>query len=373
MDIIARNSTEAYKGKAVDVRQVGRDLNVRYVLEGSVQRQGDQIRVTAQLIDAASGAHLWSERWDKPSKDFFAVQSDIADQLGNRLGGVVDKAEQESARRSRPGDFSAYELYLAAQSEAARATPEGAKDAIKLLEKAAAADPRLARAWVELSFLRQRLINFGADPEVVNPAALADAQRAVEIDPHDAAAHSALAWALGMQGNFAASEAEFDTALRLNPGDAGLLASVSTWAVSLGHPERGAEAADHAIRLNPNYGTEDAWGFLYAYFHAGRFEDALRILDRLPKDKYLEGSWAVRASSYVTLGKSAEAKVAVSEALEHFPDLTIEGFTGNLGMSDEERKRFIGPMRAAGFPPCATPETLAKNPQMVRVPECVSK
>ena len=119
MDIIAHNSTEAYKGKAVDVRQVGRDLNVRYVLEGSVQHDGDQLRVTAQLIDAASGAHLWSERWDKPSKDFFAVQSDIADQLGNRLGGggVIEKAEKEAARRSRPEDFSAYELYLAGRSE----------------------------------------------------------------------------------------------------------------------------------------------------------------------------------------------------------------------------------------------------------------
>ena len=107
MDVIARNSTEAYKGKAVDVRQVGKDLNVRYVLEGSVQHEGDQIRVTAQLIDAASGAHLWSERWDRPSKDFFAVQSDIADQLGNRLGGggVIDKAEQDSRAAFAPGKF----------------------------------------------------------------------------------------------------------------------------------------------------------------------------------------------------------------------------------------------------------------------------
>jgi TolB-like protein/class 3 adenylate cyclase len=375
MDTIARNSTEVYKGKAVDVRQVGRDLNVRYVLEGSLQRQGDQIRVTAQLIDAASNAHLWSERWDKPSKDFFAVQTDIADQLGNRLGGggVIAKAEQESARRSRPEDFSAYELYLAAQSEAARATPEGVNNAIRLFERTLTADPRFARAWVGLSFARNLLMNFGADPADVSPAALADAQRAVEIDPHDAAAHAALAWALGNQGNFAAAEAELDTALRLNPGDAGILSSLSSWAVTFGHPERGAEAADQAIRLNPNYRVEDAWGFLYAYFHAGRVEDALRILDRLPKDKYLEGSWAVRASSYVTLGKLAEAKAAVSDALAHFPDLTIEGFTGSPGMSDEERKRFIGPMRAAGFPACAKSDTLAKNPQWVRLPECLSK
>ena len=91
------------------MRQVGRDLNVRYVLEGPVQREGDQIRVTAQLIDAASDAHLWSERWDRLSKDFFAIQTDIADQLGSRLGGggVILKADQAAARRSRPENLTA--------------------------------------------------------------------------------------------------------------------------------------------------------------------------------------------------------------------------------------------------------------------------
>ena len=156
MDVIAHNSTEVYKGKAVDVRQVGRDLNVRYVLEGSVQREGDQIRVTAQLIDAASNAHLWSERWDRPSKDFFAVQSDIADQLGNRLGGggVILNADTAAARRSRPENFTAYELFLAGRREHVLFTQEGTKNAIELLERAVAADPSLSRAWSELSFAR---------------------------------------------------------------------------------------------------------------------------------------------------------------------------------------------------------------------------
>jgi TolB-like protein len=137
IDVIAHNSTEQYKGKAVDVRQVGKDLNVRYVLEGSVQREGDQIRVTAQLIDAASNAHLWSERWDRPSKDFFGTQTEIADQLGSRLGGfgVIDKAEREAARRSRPENFTAYELYLAGRSESARSTPENNKNAIELFKR----------------------------------------------------------------------------------------------------------------------------------------------------------------------------------------------------------------------------------------------
>jgi class 3 adenylate cyclase/TolB-like protein len=376
MDIIARNSTEAYKGKAVDVRQVGKDLNVRYVLEGSVQREGDQIRVTAQLIDAASDAHLWSERWDKPSKDFFAVQSDIADQLGNRLvgGGVIGKAEQAAARRSRPENFTAYELYLAGHSEHLRLNQEGNKNAIPLLERAVAADPSLARAWSELAFARQfSMTCCGADPAVALPPALAAARRAVEIDPGDAGAHVALAWMLAFQGNFAVSEAEFETALRLNPGDAGTLTLYSAWASAFGRIERGAEAVDRAIRLNPNYQPWQAWNFSWAYFAAGRFEDALRILERLSKDNYNFYSWVYRAASYAALGRAAEAKAATSDALQHFPDLTIEGFTGTADNADSDRIRLIGPMRAAGFPPCAKPEVLAKNPQLVRLPECLSK
>jgi TolB-like protein/class 3 adenylate cyclase len=370
MEVIAHHSTEVYKGKAVDVRQVGKDLSVRYVLEGSVQREEDQIRVTAQLIDAASDAHLWSERWDRPSKDFFAVQNDIADQVGSRLGsGVIDKAEQEAGRRSRPENFTAYELFLAGQSELSRVTPEGNKKAIELLERAVAADARLARAWVALSGAHTQSIDFGADAAPLVPLSLAEARRAVEIDPRDAMAHAMLAMALGVNGDIALSEGEFDTALRLNPGDAEVLALYVGWAPT----ERALEATNRAIRLNPNYQPWQAWNFSYAYFNGGRYEDALRVLERLPKDNYNYWTWIMRAASYAALNRSAEAKAAVSDALAHFPDLTIEGFTRHAGVTDADRMRFVPPMRAAGFPPCAKPEVLAKNPQMVRLPECVLK
>jgi tetratricopeptide (TPR) repeat protein len=126
------------------------------------------------------------------------------------------------------------------------------------------------------------IICCGADPAVVLPPALAAARRAVETDPSDAFAHSAIAYILGMQGNFAACEAEFDTALRLNPGDAEILALYSGAATGFGHPERGAEAADRAIRLNPNYQVWQAWNFSYAYIAVG--------LGRLP----LPVSWRTR-------------------------------------------------------------------------------
>ena len=375
MDVIAHNSTEQYKGKAVDVRQVGKDLNVRYVLEGSVQREGDQIRVTTQLIDAATDTHLWSERWDKPSKEFFAVQSDIASQLGNRLGqtGVIDKAEQEAARRSRPDSFSAYELYLLGRSEAVRMGPESNKKAIDLFEKAVAADTRLARAWADLAYTRQNSTAYGADQAIVGPKALAEARRAVEIDPRDAGAHSTLGYVLAMQGQFGESEAEFDAALQINPGDADILAAYSAWASAFGRLNQGAEAADRAIRLNPNYQVWQGFQFSWSYFSAARYEDALHILERLPKDKYQAFSWVTLAASYAALGRQAEAKASVSDTLARNPDLTIEGFIGTPDWTDSDRKRVVGPMRTAGFPVCASAGTLAKNPQLIRLPECVSK
>jgi TolB-like protein/class 3 adenylate cyclase len=375
MDVIAHNSTERYKGKPVDVQQVGRDLNARYVLEGSVQRDGDQIRVTAQLIDARADTHLWSERWDRPSKEFFAVQNEIASQLGNRLGeaGVIDKAEQEAALRSRPGNFSAYEFYLLGRSEALRMSADGNAKALELFEKAVAADPRLARAWADLAYTRQNSTQYGGDPAAVGPKALAEAQRAVEIDPNDAGAHATLGYVLVMQGEFGRSEAEFDKALQLNPGDADILAEYSGFASAYGRVERGAEAADRAIRLNPNYQVWQGFQFSWAYFGAGRYEDALRILERLPKDKFQESAWVLLAASYAALGREPQAKAAAANTLARSPGLTIEGFMGTPDWTDADRKRFVEPMRAAGFPVCAPTETLAKNPQLVRLPECLSK
>jgi len=375
MDVIARNSTEVYKDKAVDLRQVGRDLNVRYVLEGSVQRQGEQIRITAQLIDGQSGTHLWSEQWDRPAKEFFAIQTDIADQVGSRLGGsgIINNAEHDAARRSRPEDLSAYELYLAGRNESLRATPAGNKQALELLQRAVVADPMLARAWAELSWAHNSSINFGGDSAKAGPAALSAARRATELDPDDAYAHATLGWMLGNQGDLVRSESEFDKALQLNPGSADIMVLYSRWAYGFGHPGRGAEAADRAIRLNPNYQIWWAWTFQYAYLIDGRYEDALHVLERLPVENYIVGSWVFRAATYAALGRPEAAKAAVVDALKHYPDVTIEGFTGRPVFSQAERQRLVELMRAAGFPPCAKAEMLARSPQLVQLPECHAK
>ena len=268
-DVIARNSTAVYAGKPVDVRQVGKDLNVRYVLEGSVQRQGDQIRVTAQLIDAETGAHVWSERWDRPAADVFALQTEIVQQAVNRLGGsgVIMEAENRAAQRKRPENLSAYEKYLLGRDSILTPTKERLDEAIALFKQALDEDPTLARAWADLAWAYDQSTGYGADYATAHPLALAAARRAVEVDPMDAGAHAVLGNQIADDGDFARGKAELDTALRLNPGSADILALYAGWASTFGDPERGAELADQAIRINPNYPPGMSGVFLHRLLH----------------------------------------------------------------------------------------------------------
>jgi TolB-like protein len=374
-DVIARNSTAVYEGKPVDVRQVGQDLNVRYVLEGSVQRQGDQIRITAQLIDARSNAHLWSNRWDRPVADLFAVQTEISEHVTRRLvdsGGAILASEQVAARRASPTDLTAYELYLRGSEAFHKFTKESVTEAVSLLKLAVEKDSTLARAWSELSGALYSSVDFGAEPGTAKSEALKAAERAVTLDPMDASAHAQLGHLVGMLGEFKRSKAEFDTALRLNPGSATVMTIYISWASTFGEPERGAELVDRIIRLNPDYPSWATGPFSYAYVMAGRYEHALRILEEQSTDNYNMYSWVYRGVSNAALGKEDEAKATVAKTLEQHPDLTIEGFVSSPGWSEAERKLLIDKMRQAGFPPCAKLDQLEGIANPTRLPECAT-
>ena len=176
--------------------------------------------------------------------------------------------------------------------------------------------------------------------------------------------------AFAMAEDLARAEAELDEALRLNPGSAELLTMYAVWGISFGKPERGAEAADKAIRLNPRFLPWQARPLSHAYFVVGRYDDALRMLERLSPDQWTEGVVVRRAGALAGVGRMEEARAAVADALKRFPDLTIEGFVSGPGGSDLERQRYIEAMRAANFPACARPETLARFAKPMRLPEC---
>ena len=167
--VIARNSTERYQGQAVSVRQVGRELGVRYVLEGSLQVAGDRVRVIAQLIEAESDRHVWAERYDRPLGDVFAVQDELSQAIvGQLVGwhGPLSSSIRQTARRQRPTDLKVYDLYLLGVESHHKFTPEGIEEAMSLLEQAVALDPALARAWAQLAMthLAQSAFGWSSDP-----------------------------------------------------------------------------------------------------------------------------------------------------------------------------------------------------------------
>ena len=167
--VVARNSTEVYRDKPVDVRTVGRDLGVRYVLEGSIQPINDQIRVTAQLIDTRTGGHVWSNRYDRPATDLFKVQSDVTGKIAATLTGyegAVAEAERSLIRRKPPSDLTAYETYLLGMEAKHKVTKEGLNEAEGLFRKALELDPQLARAYAGLATVQMYLIDLGLAPSV---------------------------------------------------------------------------------------------------------------------------------------------------------------------------------------------------------------
>jgi TolB-like protein/Tfp pilus assembly protein PilF len=370
-DVIARASTEVYKGRPTDVRQIGRDLDVRFVLEGSIQRERDQFRATARLSDTTTGAHVWSNRWERPAADVFAVQTEIAEQVIGQfemLTGPVKAPDVTAAKRKRPESLTAYELTLLGVEKTLSPTRESIAESITILKRAIEVDPNYARAWVNLAWAYSSTSGYGADREEASRAALSAARRAIELDPNDAGAHSALGHVLGQRGEFEQAKSEFETSLRLSPSSFSILIYYVGWASTFGEPERGAQLADRAIRLNPNY-RPWASGFLrYAYFMAGRYKDALHVMERQTPDNYTRGAWVQRTASFAMLGRVEEARATLEETMKRYPNLSIEVVINNPELNDTEREHLVRTMKLAGFPVCSKPEVKPKR----RLPECVS-
>jgi tetratricopeptide (TPR) repeat protein len=190
------------------------------------------------------------------------------------------------------------------------------------------------------------------------------------LDANDAEAHAVLGHVLATRGEFDRAKAAYETALRLNPSSFSILVYYVGWASTFGEPERGALLADRAIRLNPSY-KPWACGFLrYAYFMAGRYTDALQVMERQTPDNYSRHAWVQRAASFATLGRVDEARATLGEALKRHPNLTIEAYVSDPSFNDTERQHLIRTMRLAGFPVCAAPEQFGRLKTPVRVPEC---
>jgi TolB-like protein/class 3 adenylate cyclase/Tfp pilus assembly protein PilF len=277
--VIARNSSFTYKGRAVDVRQIGRELGVRYVLEGSVRKAGNRLRITGQLIEAENGVHLWADRFDGDLADIFDLQDMITAQVIGAIAPRVELAEIERARR-KTTNLDAYDYYLRAWAAMYRFSSEGSQEALGLLEKAIALDPHFAIAYATeaVCYFIRRAFSWSTDPAHEAAEAERLARRAMELDSSDARVLTFYAQTLIYNvGRLDEAVACLDQAIRADPNYANAWMWRGNTRSYLGDAERAIEDLQQALRLSPLDST--LWiaqtGMANAHFLRGRYEEAL--------------------------------------------------------------------------------------------------
>lgn len=323
--VIARNSTFTFRDKSVDVREVGKVLNADYVVEGSVRRAGDRVRITAQLINAATGAHLWAERFDRPFEDVFVVQDEIARGVVATIAQRIQEDTEVVMRRRPPQDMRAYDLFLQGHRLSGVFTEDAQEQARAFYEKARDLDPTFARAYTGLAYNhlgRATILGYGVglprekDPDTVEARRLAE--QALMVDPTEprvqvTAGHLFLVWR-----EFEQAEHHFDLARSMNPNDATIQISWAWAQACFGRPEQGLSAAELAFRLNPR---QPHWygGFLSRIlFLLRRYEETVNRLEFRMRDTPTQHrrDMAWLAAAYGLMGRSDLAEQCAAWLVE---------------------------------------------------------
>ena len=356
LTVIGRTSSFRYRGDAVDARQVGKDLNARYILQGSVRRSADRVRITAQLVDASTAAVRWTERYDRPFADVFAIQDDVVDKMAAQLFVHMRDATVARLRGKPPASLEVYELALRARMSIRALTREGATDAQVLAERAIALDPGYARAW---EVLADALIHFYLFPynehQLTLPQlqrARAAAEKAVALAPDDALAQAMLGFVLMWAREHDASFEAFRKAVSLNPSEAGAHRWLAAALSFAGDNRESIEVWKRAIRLDPFYPALVLALNSRPHIMLGEFEPALRLTrtcaERLPKRSicYVHSAAAAAAA-----GLDDEARAAAEKLLEVYPRFTIARQMHIMPFrSETDAARFAGYLRRAGLP-----------------------
>jgi adenylate cyclase len=358
MFVIARNSSFAYKGKAIDVCEVGRELGVRYVLEGSIRRAGDRVRITGQLIDARTGAHRWAERYDRELKDVFAVQDEVARTIAAILVAHVNKAEFERTALRPPTSWQAHDYYIRAAgillSFWSSFKRQDLYEAQRLFRQALVIDPHHARAYAQLTIIDSILYSWSLDADYLNPTvldrAIQSGRKAVQLDPDLPLAHCCLVVPLSQKGQHEAAVAAIDKALALNPSYTEprfILGLV--WA---GEHARAIELARIHMRSDPFHSPFAPLWLGLAHYMLKSYADALPpILESLARTPNARGPHQQLAMTYAQLGRLPEAREEVAEVLRVEPGYTIERVSrANRFKNPGDADHFFGGLRKAGLP-----------------------
>jgi len=322
--VIARNSCFTYKGRAVDVKQVGRELGVRYVLEGSLRKSGNRIRVTAQLVEAETGNHVWAERYDRDLANIFAVQDEITEAVTIAIAPAIAEAERQRAMRRPPESLDAWAAYQRGLWHLSKVTVEDFTIALKLFETGTHLDPGFAGCYSGLALgrLQASAVYQLVDPVEAQSSAELFARRAVALDGANADALSCLGWALQARGELAGALAEIEQALAMSPNLA-----VAHWhrgavLIFLGRPKEGLASIDTSIRLDPRnpFSVIRLLHITCGLYFSGEYEatvDAAGRLIRSYPDFPMVYRWS--AAALGQLGRNTEARDALDKAMNLAP------------------------------------------------------
>ena len=313
--VIARNSSFHYKDQSPKVQDVGRELGVRYVVEGSVRKAGNRVRVTAQLVEAETGNHIWAERWDRELEDIFAVQDELVRTIVSTVGGRIDAIGKARATRKSEAHLRAYDFYLRAAAAEDGNTKEDYQRARQYLERAIELDPGLAMAHHHLSLVNffEWMTHWVDDRDMAFAAALNAENTAVAIDDTDSRIHAQLGQLHHHRRSFDEAGQDFEKAIRLNPNDFQAMALYGNYLTAIGNPEDAIEQFDQAIRLNPIEPSWIRWLRGVACFTAERYDEAIADLRSIKRPINEVRGWL--AASYAGAGRLEEARATLEEFL----------------------------------------------------------
>jgi adenylate cyclase len=339
--VIARNSSFTYKGRSVDIREVGRDLGVRSVLEGSIRRAGNRVRITAQLIDATNGAHLWADRYDRDLTDIFAVQDDVTRRIVDALKITLSSTEKARLTDSGAPNIDAYDCYLRGRELLAMnpKNRERFEQSTKLFMRALELDPGYSQAYASLSlaYNLDYQNRWSDDPDNSLQLAKHNVEQAIEKDPKEPFARQVACWVAIFEKDLDRAKSEVDIALSLNPNSSGAYASLGSIQIYSGQPLEAIPALERATRLDPAFRPQHLHFLGMAYLLAGKYETAVALLrNRILLVPGTDFSRVLMASALGHLDEVDEARRIWQELKEINPKYSFNQHFGRQPFKREE-------------------------------------
>ena len=349
--VIASNTVFTYKNKPVKIKDLHRDLGVRYVLEGSVQKTGGKVRINVQLIDAAADHHIWAERYDKDFKDIFQLQNELVQSIVARLAIQIDETERKRIMQKKTDDLQAYDYLLRGWEYIYRSTREGNKQARRMFRQAIDIDPRYSSAYAALawSHIFDFFYGWTVFPEKSLERAHDLAKKALSLEETNGLAHSALGIIYLRRKQYDLATGELQQAIKLNPNDTQSQSQLGSVMLYSGRTDAAIYWLESALRLNPHISFGDLMVLGQAYYLTGRYEDAITILNKgLAGNPNYVGYYIMLAAAYAQAGHTDAARRSARDVLRLDPFFEV-GSYGTVFRNPEDRSRIVDGLRKAGL------------------------